>query len=89
MSAFVALLGSAAIIFLLVWIGARRFAKKEQRLGEWDKYGPLVETEPPPHAPRSGLMSWHREVAGKWKGKVLRERTRGENPADSTDVDIR
>jgi uncharacterized iron-regulated membrane protein len=74
------MLGAAGIVFALIWWAALRYARREKRLGKWDKYGPLVETEPPPHPPRSGLMSWHLEVAGKWKGKVLRQREPDEKP---------
>jgi hypothetical protein len=80
MPGLVVVLAAAAILFALIWFAAQRFARKEKRLGKWDKYGPLVETEPPPHAPRSGLMSWHREVVGQWKGKVLRQRKPDEKP---------
>lgn len=67
-------------LFLAVMLGARRFASRQRQLGRWDKYGPLVETEPPPKAPWGGGMSERLEVIGKWRGKVLRRRQPNENP---------
>jgi len=58
----------------------RRFIKRQQQLGRWDEYGPLVETEAPPKASWGGQMSERLEVIGKWKGKVLRRRSPHEKP---------
>jgi hypothetical protein len=63
-----------AVFFLLVTLAARRYAKRQQQLGAWDKFGPLIETEPPPHPIQSGYMSWRLEAVGRWKRKVLRQR---------------
>ena len=88
MQALAILVGIGAFILLLLWLGARRFAAKERRLGKWDQYGPLVETQPPPHQVKSGLMSWRLEVVGKWKGRVLRQRRPKEKPSDTAGLDI-
>jgi hypothetical protein len=68
----VAILIAAAL--LLVTLAARRYAKRQQQLGAWDRFGPLVETEAPPRPIQSGNMSWRLEAVGKWKRKVLRQR---------------
>ena len=62
---------------LLIRRSYRRFVKRQQELGRWDEYGPLVETEPPPSVWRMGERL---EVVGKWKGKILRRREPHEKP---------
>ena len=67
-------------LFWLFARGSRRFAAEQQKAGRWDKYGPLVETEPPPANVWGARMSERLEVIGKWKGKVLKRRSPNEKP---------
>ena len=65
---------------------ARRFAEEQRRLGRWDTKGPLVETEPPRG---NHGMNERLEIAGEWKGAILRDRRReshvsGEREASNT-----
>jgi hypothetical protein len=68
----------AALVAALL-LGARRFAARQRRLGRWDEFGPLEETQGPPHA-IGGNMSERLEVVGEWKGEVLRRRQPHEPP---------
>jgi hypothetical protein len=80
---FLAGITAAGIMLLMVYLAARRFAKKQRELGRWDDYGPLEETEPPPEWGGLGRARsmWERlEVVGKWKGKVVRRRRPNEKP---------
>ena len=65
-------------VLLLMRGSFRRFVRRQQDLGRWDEYGPLVETEAPPSG--RGEMNERLEVIGKWKGKVLRRRMPHEKP---------
>jgi hypothetical protein len=67
-------------LLLALMLAARRYASRQRRLGRWDKYGPLVETERPPKGVWGGGMSERLEVIGKWRGKVLRRRQPNEEP---------
>jgi hypothetical protein len=67
-------------LFWLFARGSRRFVAEQRKAGRWDKYGPLVETEPPPANVRGSGMNERLEVIGKWKGKVLRRRSPNEKP---------
>jgi hypothetical protein len=75
----VVLLGGGML--LIVYLAARRFTERQRKLGRWDEYGPLVETEKPPLGIRGGDMGERLEVIGRWKGKVLRRRAPGEKPS--------
>jgi hypothetical protein len=80
---FLAGITAIALMFLMVFVSARRFEKKQRELGRWDQYGPLEETEPPPDGFGLGRARsmWERlEVVGQWKGKVLRRREPNEKP---------
>jgi len=46
---------AAGVMLGMIYVGARRFEKKERELGRWDQYGPLEETEPPP-SERQGTL---------------------------------
>ena len=73
----------AGSLLLAMYLGARRFEKKQRELGRWDQYGPLEESEPPPNAGAFGRARsmWERlEVVGQWKGRVLRRRQPNEKP---------
>ena len=65
---------------LLMRRSYRRFEKRQQELGRWDEYGPLVETEAPTSSRPSSGMNERLEVIGKWKGKILRRRQPHEKP---------
>jgi hypothetical protein len=75
-----AIFGALVAVFVGFYVGARRFAVRQQRLGRWDEYGPLEETQAPPHTVKGGEMSERLEVIGKWKGEVLRRREPHEPP---------
>jgi len=66
--------------FLVVGLAARRYEARQRKLGRWDEYGPLVETQGPPSSVRGGRMGERIEVIGRWKGKVLRRREPHEKP---------
>lgn len=71
----------AGVLLLVVSLAARRFERTQRKLGRWDQYGPLEETEPPPREGyRSRSMAERLEVVGTWKGKVLRRRLPNEEP---------
>jgi hypothetical protein len=77
MEPFLVAIGVLLGVALLVRHAIRRFVAQQKRLGRWDDKGPLVETEPPPSAPRGygvGGMNERLEVIGEWHGKVLRDR---------------
>ena len=70
------------MLALIPFVAARRFAARQRKLGRWDEYGPLVETEKPPTGGYgSGNMGERLEIVGRWKGKVLRRRAPGEKPS--------
>jgi hypothetical protein len=85
-----------ALLMLMLLItarAARRFEARERKLGRWDQYGPLEETESPadalappgaPYAPGfradTRNMEERLEVTGQWHGKVLRRRESGHKP---------
>ena|ERR1043165_2788536 len=76
-------------VFIMIGVGSWRYARRQQRRGRWDKYGPLVETESPRWAWRSligwgGSMNERLEVIGQWHGRVLRRRKPNEDPSVST-----
>jgi hypothetical protein len=78
------LLAGVAVAFVGLLFGfrvaARRFAARQRRLGRWDEYGPLEETEEPPVSGKYGFMDERLEVIGKWKGRVLSRRRPHEPP---------
>ncbi|HKN68473.1 MAG TPA: hypothetical protein VJW73_19450 [Gemmatimonadaceae bacterium] len=74
---------AAGAMLGMVYVGARRFEKKQRELGRWDQYGPLEETEPPPTSGSFGRARemWERlEVVGQWKGGILRRLQPNEKP---------
>jgi hypothetical protein len=74
-------LGLLVLSGLLMRRAAQRYEAHQRELGNWDEYGPLVETEPPPSATRGGTMNWHLEVIGKWKGRIIAKRRPHEPPS--------
>jgi hypothetical protein len=59
---------------------ARRFERRQQDLGRWDEYGPLVESEPLERGLRWNDMNERLEVTGQRKGRVLQERRPHQDP---------
>jgi hypothetical protein len=91
-SAFVAVVAVVLIggPFAIVFFGARRYEARQRRLGRWDKYGPLVESESPSGGwfgamwpSRGRSMNERLEVIGAWKGRILLRRKPNESPAKS------
>jgi hypothetical protein len=78
--AYVIVIGSFVTTIVAFVVGVQRFAARQRRLGRWDEYGPLEETEGPPTGGQGGQMSERLEVVGKWKGQVLRQRRPHEPP---------
>jgi hypothetical protein len=72
--------GSFVIPIVVFLIAVQRFAAHQRRLGRWDEYGPLEETQGPPHSMQGGQMSERLEVVGKWKGQGLQRRQPHEPP---------
>lgn len=70
------------VLLVLFSFAARRFEARQRKLGRWDRYGPLIETEaPPPKRDYWGTAINERlEVIGKWSGRVLRRREPNEKP---------
>jgi hypothetical protein len=70
--------GAAVVFILAIVIGvvmmrrsARRFIAEQQRLGRWDKNGPLHPTRGPPHRMEGGGMDERLEVIGRWTPQPL------------------
>ena len=62
------------VLFLGMWISARRFEAKERRLGKWDAKGPVIETEGPEHRFRNVGMEERLEVIGDWDAPIAHDR---------------
>lgn len=67
-------------VFAVYRSAARRFEARQRKLGRWDEYGPLVETQGPPHHIRGGNMDERREMVGDWEPTVVRHRRPHEKP---------
>jgi hypothetical protein len=70
--------GAAVVFILAIVIGvlmmrrsARRFMAEQQRVGRWDKNGPLHPTQGPPHRTAGGSMDERLEVSGQWTPKPV------------------
>ena len=62
--------GAVLVVIVVGWMlvvrASKRFEREQMRRGEWDEYGPLVESDPPPTGGR-GRMGWRLEVIGAWR----------------------
>jgi len=56
---------------LMMRRSARRFIAEQQRLGRWDKNGPLRPTRGPPHRAHGAGMDERLEVTGQWTPEPL------------------
>lgn len=67
-------------VFMVYRTAARRFEARQRKLGRWDEYGPLIETEGPPKHIRGGNMDERLEIGGEWEPPVVRQRKPHEKP---------
>ncbi|MDQ6633307.1 MAG: hypothetical protein M3Z10_00945 [Gemmatimonadota bacterium] len=76
------------VMFLSIWISARRFEAVARKAGRWDDRGPLIETEGPSYHYRNSSMDERREVIGNWTPPIVKDR-RGDASRRSAQNDDR